>query len=93
MDQRREADAAVADDDRGHALADLGQHLRRRQHDLVVVRVHVDEARRDDHSRRVDDLRAARAEPGADRSDATVLDAHVSDEPRRPAAVDDGAAA
>ena len=43
---RREADAAIAGDDRRHALADLRQHVRRVEHDAVVVRVRVDEARR-----------------------------------------------
>ena len=60
MYQRRQADAAVADDDGSDALTDLRQHLRRRQHDLVVVRMHVDEARCDDLASDVDHLGALR---------------------------------
>ena len=42
---RREADAAVAGDDRGDALADLRQHVRGVEDDAVVMGVGVDEAR------------------------------------------------
>ena len=44
---RGEADPAIAGDDGGHALADLRQHVRRVEHDAVVVGVGVDEARRE----------------------------------------------
>ena len=40
----READSAVAGDDRGHALADLGPHVGLVEQDTVVVGVRVDEA-------------------------------------------------
>ena len=43
---RGEADAAIAGDDGRHALADLRQHVGRVEHDAVVMRVGVDEARR-----------------------------------------------
>jgi hypothetical protein len=36
----------VAGDHRRHALADLRQHVRRIEHDAIVMRVRVDEARR-----------------------------------------------
>ena len=90
--ERRETDAAVADDDRRHALADLGQHLRRGEHDLVVVRVHVDESRRDDHSGGVDHLGTVLGQLRADRGDALAFDAHVGNEAGRAGAVDDRSA-
>jgi hypothetical protein len=91
--QRRQADAAIADDDGGDALADLRQHVRCRQDDLIVVGVHVDESRRNDPAGGVDDDRAVLRQVRADRDDALALDAHVGFEARRAAAVDDGAAA
>jgi hypothetical protein len=45
--ERRQADAAVADHHRGDALARLRRHRRIGEQQPVVVRVHVDEARRD----------------------------------------------
>ena len=91
--QRRQADAAVADDDGGDALADLRQHVRRRQDDLVVVGMHVDEARRDDPAAGVEHDGTLLRQIRADRDDALALDAHVGAKARRAGAVDDGAAA
>ena len=91
--QRRQADAAVADDDGGDALADLRQHVRRREDDLIVVGVHVDESRRDDPAADVEHVGTFGRQIRADRDDALAFDAHVGAEARRAAAVDDGAAA
>jgi len=91
--QRRQADSAIADDDGRDALADLGQHVRRRQHDLVIVGVDVDESRRDDPAAGIDHDGAACRQVGTDRDDALALDAHVGSEARCAGAVDDGAAA
>ena len=92
MHQRRQADAAIADDDGGDALADLRQHLRRGQYDLVVVRMHVDEARRDDLPGDVQHVGVLRRQMRADRGDALAFDAHIGDEARCAGAVDDRAA-
>ncbi|KAG1253047.1 hypothetical protein G6F68_011510 [Rhizopus microsporus] len=42
--KRREADPAIAGDDRGDALRHLGQHVRMRQQVAVIVGVRIDEA-------------------------------------------------
>jgi hypothetical protein len=57
---RREADAAVAHDDGGDAVPRRGRHLGIPGRLAVVVRVDVDEARRDDVARGVDLLASAR---------------------------------
>ena len=93
MHQRRQADAAVADDDGGDALADLRQHLRRRQDDLIVVRMHVDESGRDDPAAGVEHDRALLRQLRPDRDDALALDAHIGSEAHGAAAIDDGPAA
>ena len=68
--------------------------LRRREDDLIVVRVmDVDEPRCDDPAAGVDDDRAFSRQVRADGDDALALDAHVGAEAWRAAAVDDGAAA
>src|SRR5439155_7337976 len=87
---RREAHAAVADDDGGHAVA-----RRRLEHRVprglsVVVRVDVDEAGRDNEPRRVDDLNRVALDGRADFDDHTVLDRDVADELRATRSVDDG---
>ena len=58
----------------------------------VVVRVRVDEARRDDETRRVDDLGRVLVDR-ADGNDAPVADADVGAPRRRARAVDEQAAA
>ncbi len=86
---RREADPAVADHDRGDAVA------RRRIQDrvpgrlTVVVRVDVDEAGRDDAPGRVDDLACVAVDVLADGDDHAVADGDVTHEPGTTGAVDD----
>jgi hypothetical protein len=84
---RRRADPAVADDHRRHALRDLRQHLRRADHVRVVVRVHVDEARRERAAVRFDDLLGQPVRQIADRHDRAVADRHVALDGRRARAV------
>ncbi len=87
----RDAGAAVADDVGRHALHQLEVH-RRRQHRGVVVRVDVDEARRNDASRGVDLPRRLLATKVTDRGDPPAADRDVRPGARRPRAVEDGAA-
>jgi hypothetical protein len=91
--KRRGADAAVARHDRGHALRYLERHLRLRQHGLVVVRMRVDEAGRNDAAGGVDRLLRGVSRELADGGNASVRDADVGIEAGRLGAVDDGAAA
>ena len=74
--------AAIAGDDRRTTLRQevcvlprLGLEDR-----IVAVRVQVDEARRDDHSPRVDFPRASLHREAADRDDAVVSDGQISDD-------------
>ena len=60
----RHRQAAVARDDRGDALRQLGCHLGRIEHDGIVVGVHVDEARRDRQAPAVDHLHLAHRHAG-----------------------------
>ena len=76
--KRREADAAIADDNRGDALADLRQHLRLRKHDPVVMRVDVDETRRDDAATGIYDGGTRRREIGVDGHYPLAINAHIS---------------
>src|ERR1019366_9901858 len=92
MHQRCQADAAIADDDGRDALADLRQHLRRGQHDLVVVRMHVDKAPRHDLTGDVLHNCVLRRQVRADCGDAIAFDAHIGGEAWRAGAVDDRAA-
>src|SRR6185369_6783153 len=90
--RRRDAEAAVADHDRGDAVP-RGDREHAVPEDLrVVVRVDVDEARRDDESARVERARGGTAEP-PDLGDATGSDADVALAARGARAVDQGAAA
>ena len=57
---RREADAAVADDDRGDAVPRRRDHALAPRRLAVVVGVDVDEAGRDEQAVGVDDARRAR---------------------------------
>jgi hypothetical protein len=83
--------AAIARDNRRHAHPD---EVRRRGmiRDIVRVRVHVDEAGRDDEAAGVDALRGLRAGQVANRGDAPVANADVGDARRRARAVDHAAA-
>ena len=89
---RREADAAVAEQDRGDAVP------RRRRQFLVpgrlavVVRVHIDPAGRDQHAVG-GDVALRGAGLAADLGDAVAVDRDVAGEGRLAGAVDDGAAA
>ena len=89
--QRRERDPAVAGDDGRDPLAHLRGHLRRRQHQAVVVRMGVDEAGRDDPARGVDLDGATRADERSDAGDPVAGHRDVGDVPGRARAVDDGA--
>jgi len=77
---RRRADAAVADDHRGHALRELGQHLGCANHMEIVVRVHIDEAGCERLAGAVEFFRAAPAvvAGAADAGDAAVVDGDVA---------------
>ena len=59
---------------------------------IYHVRVHVDEARRDDQALGVDDPRAGGVEPRSNGRNGVALDADVGDEPRVAGPVDDAAA-
>ena len=82
--QRREADAAVAHHQRGHAVVDAGREGLVPAGLAVVVGVDVDEARRQPGAGGVDAL-ARRAGDAAHLDDAAVLDARrrPSTRPRR----------
>jgi hypothetical protein len=92
-DERGEADAAVPGDHGGHALADLRRHLGQCEQQPVVVRVHVDEARRDHVPGGVELNVCAPTLEATDRGDAVAGDRDVAGRARRAAAVDDGAVA
>ena len=88
---RREADAAIAEQDRRDAMP-----RRRGQHRVpgrlaVVVGVDIDPARRDQQPVRVDH---SPRRPGlaADRDDPVAVDRDIAGETRRPGAVEDRAA-
>ncbi|MNO94793.1 hypothetical protein D3C76_864220 [compost metagenome] len=86
---RRRADPAIADDHRGHALAELGQHLRLTDHHRVVVGVHIDEAGRQHAAGGVDLIAGTGILQVADALDAPVQERHVGQVARTVAAVDD----
>src|SRR4051794_8786138 len=74
----RETDAAIADDDRGHAM-DGGRQQPLLPDDLAIIMgVNVDETRRDDQPRRVNFLAAA-LDLVAYLYDEAILDADVGD--------------
>ena len=89
---RREREAAVAADDRGDAVQRRRGGGRIPEHLGVVVRVDVDEARRDDEAVGVDGARRGLVDL-ADRDDAPVAYADVSTAACRSGAVDDAATA
>ena len=88
----RERDAAVAGDDRRHAVADRRRRQRIPVQLRVVVRVGVDEPRRDDAIVGVDDPPGRSAREATDLDDPTPLDADVGAEAREARAVDHGPA-
>ena len=88
---RREPDAAVPHDDRGDAVP-AARREQRVPGDLAVeVRVHVDEAGRDEQAVGVDDFARGTVDR-ADFGDDAVGDRDVGDARRGAGAVDDGAA-
>ena len=89
---RREADAAVAHHDGGHAVPARRREQRVPRDLAVEVRVDVDEAGRDEQRRRRRSSRARRAVDRADLGDDAVGDRDVGGARRRPGAVDDGPA-
>jgi hypothetical protein len=86
--QRREADAAIAGDDGGHALADLAFEQRVAQQRAVVMGVGVDKARRKREAHRGNLPAALDGRKIADRSDAVILHRKIAAHARRPGAVD-----
>ena len=86
---RGEAEAAVADGDRRDAVP-ARQGAVRIPEDLgVVVRVQVDEARRNVHTGRVDDAGSRRGVDTTHRHDLSALDGDVATSSRRPGPVED----
>ena len=88
---RGDAEAAIADHRRGHAMPRRDAEHAIPQDLRVVVRVHIDEARRHDLAGGVDG-RGGRPVGLAQGDDLAVLDADVADEARLARAVDDRAA-
>jgi hypothetical protein len=94
--RRRDAEAAVAHDDGGDAMPGRGRQVRVPEDLRVVVRVHVDEARRDDETLAIDDGRIPslrRLESDADGGDALAIEQDVSLEAGGARSVDDEPAA
>ena len=86
---RRQRDAAVARHHRGHPLAHFRRHLAGGQHQPVIMRVRVDEARCRNFPGRVHlDFGLGPIEP-ADSRDAVCTHADIPIEARHAAAVDD----
>ena len=90
--QRGQRKPAIADHHAGHALADLHIHIRFGEQGVVVMGVHVDEARGDDMAADVDRLAAPPVGEIADRRNPVVTHRHVGAHARRAGAVDDRAA-
>src|SRR5262249_27413636 len=88
--RRRDPEAAVADDDAGDAVPRRDRAEAIPEYLRVVVRVDVDEARRDDLPGRVDGLTRGSG-CRADRNQSAVADAEVAAESRRAGAVDERA--
>ena len=86
--QRREADAAIAGDHRGDALADLAFHQRIAQQRAVVVGVGVDEPGRQRQAVGLDFASAFQFRQIAHRDDAIVLDREIAAHTGVAAAVD-----
>ena len=86
---RREADAAVADDDGRDAVAGRRVEHRVPRGLAVVVRVDVDEPGRDEAAGGVDDLGGVAVDVLPDGDDHAVLDRDVAHEPGATGAVDD----
>ena len=74
---RRGGDAAVADDDGGYALRDFWEHFGSAQYGDVVVRVHVNEARREHEALGIQCFSGTAGKGRADVADAVAADSHV----------------
>ena len=88
---RREPDAAIAEQDRRHAMPGGGRQHRVPGRLPVVMRMDIDPARRDQQPLRLDD---PPCRPGlvADRNDALAVDRDIARKARRAGAVDNGPA-
>ncbi len=84
----RKADTAIADDDRGHALAGLVEHVRPVEERVVVVGMDVDEARADHAAGGIHFHRARGPRQIAERGDPVALDADIGLGPGRAGSVD-----
>ncbi len=87
--ERSQADAAIAGDEAGDALAHLRRHVGHRQEGAVVVGMRVDEARRHDLAGGVDFARTGGAADPPQRHDAITGDRNIGTKPRRAGTVDD----
>jgi hypothetical protein len=85
---RREAEAAVADHHRRHAVPPGERQVRVPEELCVVVRMEVDEARRDDHAARVEDAPRVGGLQTSDRRDPAAADGDVGAIALRARAVD-----
>ncbi len=74
---RCRADAAVSNDDRGHSLRQLRQHLRRADHVCIIVSMHIDESRCQHETRAIDDFPCGVIKPRSDRTNAITRDGHI----------------
>ncbi len=92
LSHRREADAAIAEHDRGDAMPARRRQQRIPHRLAVVMGVHVDPAGRDQKAAGVD-LAPGRTLFAADCDDAVARNRYVAGEGRLAGAVDDGAAA
>ena len=90
---QRPGRAALAEHLGRHALADLALGVAVFEQQVVGVRVHVDEAGRDDQPLGVDLALGLARRHAADGDDPVAADGHVADEPRVAGAVDDAAVA
>ena len=88
---RCEADAAIAHDDRGHAMPARGRHFGIPGRLAVIMGVDVDKARRDDPAGRVDFL-ATLVFDLADGRDQALVDCDIAPERRAARSIDDGSA-
>ena len=90
--RRREADAAIAEHHGGDAVPRRGREDRVPDRLAVIMRVHIDPARRDQKPGRID-LAPPRPELAADRGDPLAGNRDIAGEARPAGAVDDGPAA
>src|SRR5690606_10388022 len=87
--ERGEADAAVADDHRRHALRQLGLHRVAVEGQRVVMGMDVDETGRQSEAGTVEALRGGRSAQFPDSGDTVAIDRHVADNAVAAGSVDD----